>query len=170
MKTRSLFAFLAVVFLASCSKNSSDTDKNGSGVISAKIDGASTTFNVDAKAMRHDGQGFYTIQVSGANGSESSTANQITLAIASDAEITPGTYTEDASTNSKLGTIGYVTSCGSETYTGDLSDTNPVTVTITSVNATSIQGTFKGDVFLTTTSGASSTKKVFSDGTFNVNF
>jgi hypothetical protein len=169
MKTRTLFAFLAVVLFASCSKNSSDTDKNGSGAISAKIDGTNTTFNVNAKAMRNNGQGFYTIQIAGATGSEPSTANQITLAIASDAEITPGTYTEDASTNSKLGTIGYVTG-GSETYTSDGSDTNPVTVIITSVNSTSIQGTFRGDVYLTTASGASSTKKVFSEGTFNVNF
>lgn len=137
--------------------------------ISCNIDGANLTFNTNAEALRFDVGGASSIQIIGFQGVVGS-SDQIAIALSSIEPIEAGTYDETGSVNGHAASVFFVKQGSSFPYINNNSTTNPATVTVTSVNATSIQGTFKGDVYLTDASGITNTKKVILNGQFNLNF
>ena|SRR3982751_2140454 len=163
MKKTLICASLGLMVLSGCKKD--DSDNNSSNAISASLDGTAVTFNVNAKAMRTNVSGAYSVQIIGYDGN----SNQIAIAISSDAPITTGTYSENSS-DSKGASVNYIPSGSAYPYISYNSTSNPATVTISSISATSIQATFQGDVYLASSGGITNTKKAFTNGQFNVKF
>ncbi|HEY9362681.1 MAG TPA: hypothetical protein VIQ00_05435 [Chitinophagaceae bacterium] len=169
MKKTIIFSLSLLIFLSSCKKDDSDNSSNGNGTITCTIDGINTSFDTEARAIKTDVTGAYSVQIIGYKGTAGN-SDQIAIGIASDLAIATGTYSEDGSTGNKLASVNYMPSGSSYPYISNNSTSNPSTVTVTAISATSIQGTFKGDVYLTSNNGTTTTKKVISNGQFNVNF
>lgn len=165
MKNSFVLGAWLVLLLSACSKNN---DVSASGSITGNVDGSGTSFNNNVKAIRTDISGGHSISIVGFQGAGAS--NQIGIVVTSTQAIAAGTYSENSSSSEKIGTISYIQSGNPNPYINYNSQTNPTTVTVTSVSAASIQGTFSGDVFLTNSSGVTTTKKVITKGQFNVKF
>ena len=165
--TRLLLLLGFTVSLAACSK---DKDEEIASGLSCTIDGTNMTFNVNAFALKNEGGGNYSYAVFG---SSDATANASAFAIAlgDDAPIAPGNYTfseDDPDDQIKMGTLNYVPA--GSTTDGYISvpgpTTTPTLITVTSVDAKSIQGTFKGDIIMLT--GTTPVVKTVTNGKFNV--
>lgn len=165
MKNSFVLGACLILLLSSCSK---DTKVSASGSITGNIDGTGTSFNNNVKAARIDVGGTYSITILGFQ--DEGASNRISIMVTSPQPIASGVYSESSSSGNKVGAISYVQAGSSSPYVNNNSQTNPHTVTITSVNSTSIQGTFSGDVFLTNGSGVTTTKKVITKGQFDVKF
>ena len=140
---------LAVVTLASCSKDKNDTPAYS---LSAKFDGTAQAFNTGVGAQKAgDASTGYTVVIAGTAGNSSSPYPTLALSIDSDAPIVAKTYTGAAF---EAGGI-YVT----DASTMLTSDTD-FSITVTSVTATDIQGTFSGKI----------DTKVVSEGAFKAKF
>ena len=129
------------------------------------INGTLITFNVNAHASLDAFGGMTTLTISGDNNSTSSSAEIISFDITSSTTPGPGTYS--VNNPSPLTNCDY-TDAASNDYEGFYSGTaqaDPFTVTITSITATRVIGTFKGT--LTPLAGAPGTK-VITGGTFDV--
>jgi len=165
MKTNKLVILFAIAFatlsLNSCKKDSKDAIV--SNTISASIDGTVTNFgSAFAVTATESGQKLTNI--------EGVSSNKATISITLSGTITAGkTYTSTAANDDDKPLILYSTVDG-DNYLNDDNSANIVTVKVTAVSATNIQGTFTGG--LTTFSignGAAKTKAV-TNGKFNVTF
>lgn len=159
IKTLLLFTVLAgAVTLNSCKK-----DKTTVAVsLTADIDGSATNFSVSPVALQGavDGQTFTVIQ--------GTTSAGATLSITVAGAITAGkTYSDAASDDNDKPLFLYATSATADDYLNDDDDaSNLPSITITSVTSTTIDGTFKGKVALT--SGDMPVKSI-TNGKFHVN-
>jgi hypothetical protein len=155
-----LIALLPIVLLvAACSKEKSledaGTAPNGGGsgagyFLKCKIDGVDKTFNNSLFAIKLDTLGAVQYAVFGAANADPSNMESFTFAVSSPSAITTGTtYTvEDTSFNYVLVAV-YNPNSQSIVFqsgTGDQSN-SPFKLTITSVSATEISGTFQGTIF-----------------------
>lgn len=158
---RKLFIAVVIILLAapSCKKSSGS---NGIPVgINFKLDGASMTLN-SARAVKTSSGSIYSLQFYGyvgAGGASNELACQIQ---AQSGPITATTYTEGVGVD--MVSIAYFIYSPYDAYQNNGSATNPVSITITSITSTNVQGTFKGDI-----SNGFSTK-VLANGTFNIDF
>jgi hypothetical protein len=164
---KSLFFLLGMsVLLFSCKKSASSG--NGGGTISASINGVNETFNTDASALQVNAAGTYNIEVAGYHGAAGA-SDQLAFSIGGTQAIKSGTYQYSyANPNSDAVDLIFVqySSGGNNQFVSDPSNTtNPVTVNITSISSTNIQGTFNG--VLPSFSGGSGTETV-TNGKFNV--
>ena len=141
-----LFVSFAVITLASCKKSSSDSQH-----VSAKFDGVKTEFNV-ALAAQSSNAG-KSVQIVATGGTP---YPALVLTIDDDAAIAVGTYT--ASPDFDAG-ASYAVSSDSYDSNDDF------TITVTSISATAIKGTFSGKV-----ENSSSTTVNVTEGSFYVNF
>ncbi len=157
------FLLSATVLFSACSK---DDKSSASAAISSSVDGTTIDFNVNAKAVRSQTSGFYSVTITGFQ--SSSASNQIAIVLTSSSPIAAGSYTETDATGQKLSSVNFVQS--GTPYISYMSATNPSKVTISSITSTAVQGSFSGDVFMATTSGISTTKKVITKGQFNLSF
>jgi hypothetical protein len=169
MKRIFVLGSLFCLLFTACSKNNNDDNSGKAGTITATIDGANVSFNTNAKAIRADAGGAYSIQIMGFQGTGGN-SNQIALAASDNSAIVAGIYNETMTGANGAGTVSYIQSGSSYPYINNGSTTNPGTVTITEVTSTSVKGTFSGDVFLMTAGGISTTKKSITNGQFSVNF
>ena len=161
-----VFAALSfLLLLTSCTKEATIGMGTGTATISANVDGQSMTYNVNAKAVRINVPGAYSVEVVGYKSSSSS--DQIAISLTGISPIGTGTYSENNANGINVATINLIDG-GSQTFVNSNSVTNPSSVTITSITSSSIKGTFKGDIFLSGSS--SSTKKVLSEGQFSISF
>jgi hypothetical protein len=155
-----LFAgFLCVLTFSACKKDNNSSTATGSN-LSASISGTAVTFNNALVASNTSAGGFYGLQIVGFNGT-AGTSDALYLLVYSPTPIAAGTYVDGQSAS-----INYVVqSGGTVTYSSAISPTNPISITITSINSTSVTGTFKGDVF-----ASGNNKKVLTNGQFSVKF
>lgn len=151
-----LLAGLSVA-IASCSKDKEETAEG----ITCTIDGTSMTFNANVFALRNDGGGNYSYTVF-SSGDMSASPASFVISIGGDAPIATGTYTfgETSGDEQKMGVLTYVpkgtTTDGYISVPGE--STVPTKVVVTAVSATSIEGTFEGDlIFLNGTTVSSKT-------------
>jgi len=114
-----------------------------------------------ARAVQSSSGSIYTLQFYGYIGAGGA-SNELIGQIQAQSPITAMTYTEEGTT--EMAGLGYFIFPSGTAYSNNHSATNPVTITITSITSTNVQGTFKGDIF----NGAD--KKVLASGTFNLNF
>ena len=150
---------LAVVTLNSCKKK----DVKPANSITATIDGTAVSFNTNAKAITTTVQGVSvtTIQGTASNGTNIAIMLSGTVGAAH-------TYTASADSPSDEPLIALTSSA--DQFWNDDSSSNLVSVTITSMSSTSIQGTFKGALVSTTSGSNTPPTKTIADGTFNVSF
>jgi hypothetical protein len=163
MKTIKTLVVLALAFsvitLNSCKKNS----VKPAATISASIDGTTTSFNTSAKAIKTTVQGISVTTIQG------TASNGTNLSIVLSGAVTAGqTYSASASSPSNEPLIALTSS--TDQFWNDDSSSNLVSVTISSVSSSSIQGTFKGNLVSTTSGSNTPPTKVIANGTFNVSF
>ena len=134
-------ASLICIILLSCKKNGDDSGSNTMH-FSAKINGVQTNFNstVLAQVTNDPSQSDYNLYIIGIAGNATNLLPTFDLNINSDAAITTKTYVtkQDQSIWEASGT--YVLD-GSSSYYNNNTD---FTVTITSLTATQVKGTFSG--------------------------
>ncbi len=172
-KTLALSAVL-IGLLFSCKKSNSDS--SGSYHITANIDGTAKTFNSSALAVKITSSGFTSLGVGG-GASPTTTASDVVLInisnIPGGKPIVAGTYTDTSSS--------FTISCtytlnptsiymGSTDVTGTglpySAIKNHVKVVISSIDATSVKGTFSGDLY--NNGDITGAKKTFTSGDFYV--
>lgn len=164
---------IVTLLTVSCKKDSAD---GRTGTISANIAGIKKTFNVSAKASMpsvYNGNGSYGIRIFGYEKGTTVSGTYLQLEIVSSTAITSGTFTENTA-NNPLVQIDYLDDVSGpifivqaivQNYSNHHSTTNPVTVTITGISATSVTGTFQGELEAI---GWGTTQ--ITNGVFNVNF
>ena len=135
MLRKILFVSLAVITLASCKK---DKDDAPAYHVSATVDGVKKDFNT-AIAAQKDGnaQSGYTIFIVAIGGTASSPLPAFNLGIYDDAAISAKTYT---AAQSKAD--GSYVDASQTSYESD----NDFSITISSVTATEVKGSFSGKV------------------------
>lgn len=161
---KSLFipAFISL-FLFSCKKNSPVKTP----AISVSIDGKTNSFTelpIATYLAPND------LSISALTTGSLYTYDKMTLEIVSPVPITPGTYTEFASTpgSATCGYALYVHGVGYYQALGTVASSNPATITITAIDSNFVQGTFSGDVTFEGAGG--SNRKVLTNGVFKVPF
>ena len=159
MKTLLFLLALTAVTLSSCKKSSSDTMVTAN--LSGTIDGTSRTFNNSLTGSLSTSGGSQGLQIVGWSGTAGS-SDALYINVLSISTITAKTYAEGAGAG-----IQFIVG-GTTSYANGLSATNPISITISSISAHSATGTFQGDTFLN--GNSSSTKKVLTNGSFNVTF
>ncbi|MFB9845273.1 hypothetical protein [Mucilaginibacter ginsenosidivorans] len=154
-----LMLILSVASLSSCKKDKKTTPVVKS-TVTADIDGKATDFSSFAIVLTGstNGNNFTAIQGDAADGSSISVSVYGTLTAGK-------TYTIDGSDFGTGPAIAYSTSNG-DTYLPDENSSTTLSVTITAVSASSIQGSFKGELAYVG-SGAKPGKSV-TNGKFNV--
>jgi hypothetical protein len=139
--------------------------------IKAKLDGVARTFNANAMAIKTNLAGFSTLSIIGnaATGSLEGINISINNTPNVSATIGTGTYSESNTTNYLLAVV-YNAGSTSAVWGAGLNPApaNPFEVVITSLTATEVKGTFKGDVY--DNNGTGTNKKTFTEGEFNVKF
>jgi hypothetical protein len=158
-----LAATFGVVTLNSCSK---DKNATPSATVTANVDGTATTFNTNAIAVTGSVSGTSITNIQG------TAANGATISITLSGKAVAGkTYTSTAASDDDKPIILY--SLKDDDYFNDDDIKKIVSVTITSVSSTGVQGTFKGaltnTIIVGTGSGTTKTKTI-TDGKFNVYF
>ena len=149
MLRKLLFVSIAVATLTSCKKDKNDAPAYN---LSAKVDGAKVDFNTAVSASRNGDD----VIVMGLGGNASSPYPSFNIFLDDDAAITTKAYTAadgDA-------TIIYAAASGQATYSSDVD----FTVTVSSITALEVKGTFSGKV------DNGSGNKIISEGTFTAKF
>jgi hypothetical protein len=154
MLRKFLFVSLAVITLASCKKDKDDAPAYN---VSAKIDGVKKDFNLGAVATKQNFAGYYIVMINGNGGTTSSPLPAFTLAISDDVAIIAKTYTTNATDDNAAGSY---TVSSQESYESE----EEFSITVTSLTATEIKGTFSGKI-----EDGATTKNV-TEGSFSAKF
>ena len=159
-------AITLITIFSSCKKDSS-SNSTTSGTISADIDGTAVSFNFGDNAALDTISGEYTIAIAGFQSGVNVTSNEIGIGVGGAYPIAVGTYT-DTSSIADNSTISYSIPSDNSGYAAVGIAPFYGTVTITSISATQVQGTFSG--VLGVGSGSSSTVPyhTLTNGKFNV--
>jgi hypothetical protein len=166
-----LIATIAIVLISlSCKKSGSSS---GSYYFKGSANDTALTFNVNATAILDSTGGFTTLALTG-NVSSAANLQGLTLDInntPSGKPIVAGTYTETNMTDFVVGGV-YNPGGTSVVYgAGEFgTPTNPLTITISSIDKNTVKGTFSGDFFYTdiTTGYVGMPIKTFTNGQFDL--
>ena len=159
-----IFTLIIILIAVSACKKSSSSSNGFAGTISAIVDGNEVTFNNSSIATMHslNGGNFISINkviIDGYQGTVDS-SNMIEILLSSSSPIVAGSTFSDTSTNSAA--FEYIQYPDGVVY-NNLGD-GSTKVTITSISATNVQGTFVSNV---SGSGTPSTH-IITNGTFNL--
>ena len=168
MKKLLIAAFAVVLISLSCKKSGSSSSTY---YFKGSANDTAMTFNVNATAILDSTSGFTELALTG-NVSSAANLQGLTLDInntPSGKPIVAGTYTE---TNTTDYVVGGVFNPGSSSVVygaGEFATpTNPLTITITSIDKNSVKGTFSGDFYYTNVSTGyiGQPVKTFTNGQF----
>ncbi len=157
-----------IIVLAFCACKKSAAPPTGSAnFMTADINDTSQTFNTVVLAKNVPVSSGYLLAIACAS-TNTSAADVLSVSIDGMKPITTGTFTANFS-----GTPDFLPSMAFQhgdttAYQEDVSGSHPITVTITSLTGTNVQGTFNGTLTLANGSGAF-VKKV-TNGKFNIDF
>lgn len=164
MKRITSLLIIGLFIFSACNKDSSAPQAN---TIVADIDGTTETFNNTVVGVKLTTSGIYSIAVSGFHGDANS--DRMSIIVGGPNAVTTGTFKFDQPAGQNGAVIVYTLAGGSDGYgPADLGGPDPILVTITSLTATNIQGTFSGTLALD--DGSSPVHKVVANGKFNVNY
>jgi len=139
----------------------------GSSIV-ADFDGKTETFNYNVVGVKINSTGLYSISLVGYNQKDTG-SEHIAIVIGGPNPVAKGSFTFDPPDGQNSAVVVYVLANSTDGYgPADLGGTNPVTVNITSLTGTNIQGTFSGTLALD--DGSSPVHKVVTNGKFNVNY
>ena len=160
MKTTKQLALLALAFGAFTFSSCKKKDVTPAVSITANVDGTATSFNVNAAALQGTVSGVTITNIQG------TTSGGATLSLALNGTVTAGkTYSDAATNDNDKPLMVYAASATSDDdfFNDDDNAANLPSVTITSVTATTIDGTFTGLI-----ENSTSTKSI-TNGKFHVN-
>jgi hypothetical protein len=180
MKPTVLIVATAFV-LASCQKERSfetSTASPGGGsntyFIEAKVNGTLHTFDVNAVAKMTDfGSGLKSLSITGSASATATDLEDINLSI-NFLNVTPtiGTYSENDSTSKYVAAGIYNPNSATTVYTAGVATNSslPLSITITKLDSTQVEGTFKGAFYKTDiTSGAPTSDYItLTEGSFRL--
>ena len=179
MKQLLIFVLAAATFV-SCNKEKSiesSTNTGGGGntngyFISAKVNGTQRRFNSNDEAVITDlGGGAKTLSLIGSASSTSAEGINLTISFLKSAP-TAGTFSEDAQTLDYITAGIYNPNSPTVVYTAGLSTStvSPLSITITKIDSTVVEGTFKGAFYKTDVSSGGPTSEyvTFTDGSFKL--
>jgi hypothetical protein len=173
MKRIILFSLFCILAAISCKKSSSPS--SDASFITATMDGKGKTFNVHPMAIRSLAGAVTSIDIFG---SASAAPSQESLGIAINNSpggkpIAAGTYSETSSVDYIVAGV-YNEGSSSIVYGTGLypNPANPFHVTISSIDNSTVKGTFSGDFYyINTITGVTQTvKRSFTNGQFSVKF
>lgn len=171
MKKLTLIAAAFALLAVSCKKSGSPS--NSSYYIKATMDGTAKTFNTNCFATIDSLSGSVTLTMVGSVKAPPD-LESIDLTInntPSGKAIVAGSYNEISTTDYLIVGVYNPDSTTVVFGTGiNPAPANPFQLTITSINKTSVQGTFSGDFYYvnTTTGAFGPAKKTFTNGQFNL--
>ena len=161
-----LFIAFAFLFMAVISCKKTDTTPTipttpitptaSGNYITTSIDGSPFDFSKTLTTSRSFSGGYYHMEIVGFSNTPSS--KRFALWISSSSPIVAGTY--------GIAQGAYITYTEDGTYYSISSTPNPVAITISSISTTSVQGTFKGNLYYI----SSRPIKVLADGKFSATF
>ncbi|SDF07298.1 hypothetical protein SAMN05216464_112139 [Mucilaginibacter pineti] len=164
IKSLILLSFVfGVVTLNSCKKDKKDEDNTPLATISASVDGTATNFNTGAIAAQ--------VSINGANFTslEGTAENKTSMSIIiSGTPVAGKTYSNGASNDEDKPLLAYFVSDDERYFSDDNDQTNPASLTITSVTSTTVKGTFKGNLVYLTGANGTTKKKAITNGKFNL--
>ncbi|HTE01505.1 MAG TPA: hypothetical protein VK668_19595 [Mucilaginibacter sp.] len=161
-----LLLLVCVAFVwCSCSKSNKE-DIAPKSTISATIAGTNQSFDIKDTLRAVGSTGVY---LSGGQG-VSNTADRIAFILGSPSGVKVGTYSSpNEAPNIGIQILYEKGGPFTNDYYYNYGSTYPATITVTSVNATNIQGTFSGTLILESTLNTASPQTVtITDGKFNV--
>lgn len=133
MLRKFLFVSMIAFAFVSCKK---DDNESAAQHLTAKFNGTKVDFSTSLAAEKYyDPSNGYTISVLGIGGTASNLLPSFDFIVQSDSEITTKTYSEA----SDILLASY-----SDTNNGDYNEGDQFTITITSISATEVRGTFSG--------------------------
>lgn len=166
MKQALFLSLVALISFSSCKKDKVDNTV-AEGTITFKVDGQEITYKTFASAVKNSNEENTQVSIIGAENA-SQTGSAIVIILGSTSDVTTGTYHEKAH-GGKAAMITFKKSGEDSPYVTIESPANPTVVDITSITSSSIQGTFKGELFFVEGAGADFDKKaVISEGKFNL--
>jgi hypothetical protein len=170
MKKIFLLTVILLIVLSSCKKNADEADIPA-GTISVSIAGTATTFNYSAKASVLSVQNGFGIQIHGYKKDPSNSLTDVTISIVRPSALTTGSYIENIAGNPLVYASHFqefILGIGN-VFSSYYSTTNPISVSITAISATSVKGTFQGDLKGLNLNGDTTTLAL-TNGLFHVRF
>jgi hypothetical protein len=170
MKKMFLLPAILLIGFTSCKKNSDNKDIPV-GTISVSIGGTTTSFNHTAKALAGSVQNGFGIQIHGYKKDPTLSLTDVTIWIVSPSPIGTGTYIENIAGNPLVSADHFqefILGVGN-VFSSYYSTTNPLTVSITAISASSVKGTFQGELKGLNLNGDTTTMKL-TNGVFHVSF
>jgi len=157
-----LVAACALFIFLSCSKGAPRTY-----TITADIDGVTESFNTNIVVSNGGNLGIYEITAKGFQ-NNSSSANGMLLTLDDANPISTGTYILSTAFSTKAAGVYYIQPINIE-YGGytSASGADVTTITVTSIDSASMQGTFSGQLLLATGNSAVA-KRTVTNGKFNI--
>jgi hypothetical protein len=154
--------------VSSCKKETTDTP-----IDTILIDGGEFSYSVSARMYTDTGSYPYVLSIRGF-GRTGMYAPSFSLAIKSPTPITTGTFSEIAPAGYPVASMGFWSYAGRNNMgvlyeTQHTNSTDPVTITLTAINRTTVEGTFKGSIPAYPGSLASGSMTI-KDGKFYVRF
>lgn len=178
-----LIFVLAAATIVSCKKEKSIESSNNLGggtgggttngyFIKAKVNGVDRTFNSNEEAVVTDlGGGAQTLSLIGSVSATSVESINLTISFLKSAPGV-GTFSEDAQTLDYITAGIYNPNSPTVVYTAGLatSSVSPLSITITKIDSTVAEGTFKGAFYKTDVSSGGPTSEyiTFTDGSFKL--
>lgn len=159
---RILSAVLVLTVAFTSCKKSDDAAPAVTASMTATIDNVATTY-ATVTAQKNTSGTSNTVTVGGVLGSTLLTVSIVNPTGA----VTAGTYPSGTNTATLTWASSNPVSMYSSNVGAGATVTNPVQVVITSIDATSVKGTFKGQVFL---NGSTTTSKNITSGSFEAAF
>ncbi len=154
------------IVLFSCTKEKDSLKQS----ISVSVNGTTTRFDHSPSATLYSDASGYHLSIS-ATSEASLLSDGIGIAVVSPTPISTGVFSEFSTTNScTLVDNVYLSNYNYKPYEalGIASNTDPATVTITSIDASSVKGTFRGTLTIDGLGG--SDKLVMTNGVFDIAF
>ena len=177
MKKPFALSFLLLCFFLSCKKNNSGSD-SGSYHVTANLDGSAKTFNLSPAATTITNGGYTSIAVVGIASATTKETMGVSITNSPGGKpIVAGTYTDTTANFAVAVTYGLNTT--TTTYFGATNVTqaaiifghpvvNHIKIVITAIDASTVKGTFSGDLFLS--GDPTAAKKTVTSGDFYAKF
>ena len=161
MKKVLFFSVCSVLALFSCKK-----DGSSPSTISADVNGTPETFNTNAAAVSLISGGFNNLTVSGFSGAASS-SDEIDVTVGGANAIGTGTFVFNP-TDGSDGAVMLLKLAGGASFRVNPAASKPLSVTISSITASTVQGTFSGSLY--SINGTDTTFKTVTNGQFSANY
>ena len=154
---KALLLLTIVIGVSSCTKDNQDPERIYA--ITANVDGTATTFNTNVTGTTGSANGTIVTAI------QAKTSDGSTISVTINGELVAGKTYSAAVVGATLQPVIQFTS-GADVYVNNTVGANLVSVTVTEVSDTFIEGTFKGDLTTVAVGGVAVKTKAITNGIF----